>query len=487
MDLTRRNLIANSAPALLAATQMASGNPQAAAASIGAAEFKFLEEFGAVADFDPQSQTGTDSTKAIQAAIDWAYGQGRTPARALMVSSGNYLCGQITLYPYTTLIGTGRQTSNFWCREGTAGKWWSDRGNGAQKLMLSGLAFYGRNQPRLTHVCEFGSEGIQFGTEGILSGLWMREAPNGTGLLVNGNVGIVQDITLMRCAIGIQVHGNGNQLENIICMESREIGADLHGTFIRGLHLEATESNGVPLRMAGDCHVHDVFVSTARETKFSHLFEVDTKNYNEWSLTGVHLLGQDYTVSNALMKVGAEFRGGNDPRAFTGANLFAQLDVHSGGFSLGSQPWHAFSIVITRHLGLLQHRIGAIGSPELASNYVSRIESAQPWLTKTPIAEEIGAVFANGARISATSPNKLMLDTRGRTPAENQAIQCVIQRNTSGTALTAATSFTSGIGPANAPQTLTIEFFDAGTGAEFDLRRLAEGRSITLGMTGFLA
>ena len=487
MDFTRRNLIASSAPALLAATQLASGSPQAAATTIGATEFKFLEEFGAVADFDPRTQTGTDNTKAIQAAIDWAYGQGRTPARALMVSSGNYLCGRITLYPYTTMVGTGRQTSNFFCQNGITGKWWSDRGNGAQKLMLSGLAFYGRNQPGLTHICEFGAEGIQFGTEGILSGLWMREAPNGIGLLVDGNVGIVRDITLMRCAVGLQVNGNGNQLENIICMESRDIGADLHGTFIRGLHLEATETNGVPLRMSGDCRVHDVFVSTARETKFSHFFEVDTKDYDEWSLTDVHLLGRDYTISNAMMKVGTEFRGGNDPRAFTGSNLYAQLEVHTGKFSLGAQPWHAFSVVITRHLGLLQHRIGAIGRPELASNFVSRVEGAQPWLTKTPIAGEVGKKFANGARISAESPNKLMLDTKGGTAPENQAIQCVIQRNTTGTALTAATSFTSGAGPADASQTLTIEFFNAATGAEFDLRQLTEGKSITLSMTGFLA
>lgn len=487
MDFTRRNLISQTAPALLAATQLGAGSPSKAASSVGASEFKLLEEFGAVSDFNPQTGTGTDNTGAIQAAIDWAYGEGRGPPRAIMVSAGNYLCGNITLYPYTTMIGTGRQSSNFWCKDGTSGKWWSDHGNGAQKLMLSGLAFYGRDQSGLTHICDLGSGGIQFGTEGILAGLWMREAPRAIGLLVDGNVGIVRDITLLRCAVGIQVNGNGNQLDNIICMESSEIGANLHGTFIRGLHLEATSSDGVPLRIGGDCHVHDVFVSTAKGTRFSHLFEVDTRNYNEWSLTGVHLLGQDYVVSNGIMKVGPDFRGGTDPRKFTGGNLFAKLDVHTGNFTLGDQSWHAFALVVTRHQGALQHRIGAIGNPELASAHASRIEGAHPWLTKTPMAQESGTTFEGGARIAAASPSKIMLDTKGQTPAEEQAIQCVVQHSNVGSVLTARAYFTPTGASGKKAQSLTVQFFNATTGAEFDLTRLSEGQSITAGFTGFLA
>lgn len=487
MDLTRRNLLSHTAPVLIAATQISATSPSDAANAVGASDFKFLEEFGAIADFDPQTNAGTDNTATIQAAIDWAYGGGRGPPRALMVSAGNYLCGKITLYPYTTIIGTGRQSSNFWCKDGTSGKWWSDRGNGAQKLMLSGLAFYGRNQPRLTHICEFGSEGIQFGTEGILSGLWMREAPNGIGLQLDGNVGIVRDITLMRCSVGIKVNGNGNQIDNIICMESRDTGADLAGTFIRGLHLEATSANGVPLRMTGDCHVHDVFVSTAKGTGFSHLFEVDNLNYDEWSLTGVHLLGQDYTIANGLMKVGEAFRGGTDPRRFTGANVLARLDVHSGALSLGNQAWHAFSVEITRLQGVLQHRIGAIGNPELLSHHVPGIAGARHWLTKTPMAKELGEIFNAGARIAAGSPSKIMLDTKGATSAEDQAIQCAIHRSSTGSILTARASFTPTGDVDNGSQTLTIQFFDAATGSEYDLTRLGEGKSITIGLTGFLA
>ncbi|MXP15144.1 hypothetical protein GRI44_10330 [Altererythrobacter confluentis] len=472
---------------MIAATQISTTSPADAAKAAGVSDFKFLEEFGAIADFDPQKSAGTDNTVAIQAAIDWAYSEGRGPPRALMVSAGNYLCGNVTVYPYTTIIGTGRQSSNFWCADGTSGKWWSDRGNGAQKLMLSGLAFYGRNQPRLTHICEFGSEGIQFGTEGVLTGLWMREAPNGVGLKVDGNVGIIRDITLLRCATGIKINGNGNQVENIICMESRDTGADLAGTFIRGLHLEATSSNGVPLRITGDCHVHDVFVSTAKATSFSHFFEVDNLNYDEWALTGVHLLGQDYVISNGMMKIGGEFRGGTDPRRFTGANVFARIDVHSGAFSLGNQAWHAFSIELTRLQGVLQHRIGSIGNPELPSHHVSGIGAARHWFGKTPMALELGDVFATGARIAADSPSKIMLDTKGKTAPEDQAIQCAVHRSSTGTVLTARAGFTSRGEKNSRSQTLTIQFFDAASGSEYDLNRLSEGQAITVGLSGFLA
>jgi len=161
-------------------------------------ELKTFEDFGAVGDYNVQTGIGTDDTAAIQEAIDWAW-EGDVTIRAILMTDKNFLCGNITTHPVLTIIATGRHTSNFICKGGTTGKWWSDRGNGAQKLMLSGIAWYGRNEPGLTHVCAFGDTGIQFGSEGILQGLWMRDAPNAYGLLVDGNVGIPRDLTLQSC------------------------------------------------------------------------------------------------------------------------------------------------------------------------------------------------------------------------------------------------------------------------------------------------
>lgn len=286
-----------------------------------------FHDFGAKGDFDINTGQGTDDTRAIQAAIDWAHGDGQQAARALVMLDGNYLCGPITTYPYTTIIGSGRHTSNLICHPATRGVWWGDRGKGAQKLMLSGIAWYGRGNAGLSHVASFGDKGIQFGTEGIMQGLWVRDAPKAVGLLVNGNVGIVRDITARALDTGVRMAGNANQVENIIAMECRH-GVDLRGSFVRGLHIEAIDNNGVPLTMTGDCRVSDVCFSLAKDTQFDHLVTIDDSTYREWSLMGVQVFARNAQVRRSVLKIGSTLRGGTDLAAFSGSNHLGRLTLH---------------------------------------------------------------------------------------------------------------------------------------------------------------
>ncbi len=482
---TRRGVIAASLPAAAATALVLRGDGEQAAATLGVGTYRFLEDFGAKGDFDPATGTGTDDTAAIQGAIDWAYGDGKQAPGAIMVAARNYLCGQVRTHPYTTIIGTGRHTSAFWCRTGTTGKWWSDAGAGAQKLMLSGLAWYGRDERGLTYIAEFGGEGIQFGTEGILDGLWLRGAPNATALSVNGNVGIVSDITVQDAAIGLAILGNGNQVQNIISMQMSRIGADLHGSFVRGLHLEAIDSGGLPLRMAGDCRVHDVFVSSASGTRFDHLFAVDDAAYDEWTLDNVHIIARDSVVERGIVKVGQRYTGGTNQARFTGANLLASVDVHRGELALAGQRFSAFAVELSAAGGTLRHRIGALGDVAAKAAYAEAIASASPGFSTTPVSARDGGGFAKGARIDRRDGSCLLLDLRGSGGAERQTCQAVIQRNTTGRVLTCRTSVMPDGSANGSGRMLGIAFFDAASGEPFDLSAMADGL-IEIGLSGFL-
>ncbi|WP_158703079.1 hypothetical protein [Allosphingosinicella vermicomposti] len=459
--------------------------PKAGAVEKAPSELRTFEDFGAAGDFEMHTGKGTDDTTAIQAALDWAHGDGALPSRAIMMTANNFLCGNITTHPVTTIIGTGRHTSAFICKAGTKGRWWSDRGGGAQKLMLSGIAWYGQEQG-LTHICEFGSSRVQFGTEGILQGLWMRGAPQGQALSLDANVGIVRDVTVQDCRYGLKVIGNGNQLSNIVCMQAENVGVDLSGCFVRGLHVEATASAGLPMRFKGDCHAADVLISSSTGRSFGHLIEVDTKVYDEWSIENVQLLGSKYHIANGILKVGAHYRGGTDPDLFSGSSHIHALDISSGRLAIRHQEWQAFGLRIINQGGRLHHQIGSLTDCGIASAFVSKIEGASPRPVVSPVGGDDLTPFAGGGKVGNPKPSQFIFDTQVQVAAD-QAIQGTILHNSSGVALTAwlhiAPTMVNGVERSR----LVAEFFNAVTGAAYPLTALPNGKTVTIGVSGFLA
>lgn len=293
------------------------------------AEIRTFQDFGAKGDFNVDTQIGTDDTAAIQAAIDWAYGGGTATPRAIHMTDGYFLCGNITMYPYTTIIGTGRHTSAFWCKTGTTGVWFS--APDAQKLMLSGIVWFGRGQTGVSHGLKLG-ETTPYGTEGRLSGLWVRDLPNGHGMWVNANVGIFEAITAQSCANCIRISGNSNFASNIVSVAATGINVDLIGTVAAMVEIEATASGGLPLRMAGDCHVHGLVISTATGFTHSHLVEVDVTNFFSWTIGHIAPLGTGYTITNGMVKVigggGSAYYGGTSPVPFDGSSFLRSPTFH---------------------------------------------------------------------------------------------------------------------------------------------------------------
>lgn len=463
-------------------------------------EFATFEDFGAVGDYDPATDLGTDDTAAIQAAINWAYAEGR----AILMTARNFLCGPIITHPYTTIIGTGRQTSTFWCKTGTTGKWWTSNGNGAQKVMLSGIAWYGRCQPGVTHILELGNNPSAsnpmmpeppFGTEGLIDGLWLRDAPNATALQLVGNVGIVNNLTVQACATNLQVFGDANLLSGIVPMEASVLGADIHSSVVDRIEIEATKETGLPLRISGDTSVDGLFISTARGTRHSHLIEVTPVApplHTSWALNRICLLQEPAPATNGILKVGSDYYGGTSAASFAGSayqrnlDLYSSFNIRSNDFAIKSQRIQAFSLQILNDGGTIKHRIGALADASLPGNFLGRVAGATGTPTPTPTGNDSSTAFAAGGKVSSTYPSMFVLDTVDQ-PTADQLVTAQVLVNQTGHPLTAwATILSLNVNGVTRSR-LMVQVFDAASGTPYDLTSLPAGKVLVLGVTGYIA
>lgn len=476
MSLTRRLVLGGgSAPLLLGAANGVASPP--AVIGGGRFEIRTFESFGAKGDAPDASGRGTDDTGAIQAAIDWAYGDDRRLPRALSMGDRGYLCGKITLHPTTTIIGSGRQTSMFVCKRGTRGAWFGTRGGGAQKIMLSGIAFYARGEGGVGQILELGTGADEhpLGTESILEGLWMRDAPEGIALEVSGNVAIIKDITCQNTRIGLSARGNASHAENIIIMQAGEgaqtsrpvIGADINGWFVRGLHIEATVERGVPLRMRGNSQILHVFIATVTGYQHDHLIEIDDSEYREWSLHGIRLSENRYGVRNGIIKHRLGYFGGKNTNGFTGRSLIVEGKDTAANTALAGATV-TLVLTLASDDGGLRHRTSAPGSPEAEVVSPGPLIALSPVAVRTPLE---GAGFAGGGRLAGAELNRFLFALARPATGESAGI-ATVERNSSGVPMNVAVDFTGG--------GLALVFTHASTGKPVNLSDMPRGAVVVV-------
>lgn len=261
-----------------------------------------------------QNDGVTDDTAAIQAAID----DGNAQLRAVYFPGGlgGYLCSNITVYPASTLFGDSRQVSNFKAKSGTSGVWWEGTSVGASKLTMYRMAWYGNNEVGITaglKIGKFGGAGSQYGTEGVLSDLWVRDMPNAIGFQIDGNVGIVQNITIQNCLSGFIAIGNVYRASNIIVVTPKAggIGVQCPTGSYTGIFVEAPETGCTPIYLFRPCNLAGVTISlaTAPPTAFTQLILIDALCGTQWSVIGleINIGGGSYT--NVFNQSGVGFDG----------------------------------------------------------------------------------------------------------------------------------------------------------------------------------
>jgi len=249
-------------------------------------DFISVKDFGAVGD------NVTDDTAALQAAIDYGYANLKT----VYVPSGQYICSNIVTYPATTLIGQGRQTTIFRCKAGTLGLWWDAATFGASKLTMYGLAWYGNDELGVTYglrAGKFGGGGTQYGTEGVIADIWIRDLPNAIGLDVDGNVGILRDITIQSCFSGLTCIGSVQRGSNIIIVAPRNggIGLKVSSGQWSGIFIEAPETGATPISLFRPANLSGVAISLdgVSVTTFTQLILIDAGAASQWSVVGLEI------------------------------------------------------------------------------------------------------------------------------------------------------------------------------------------------------
>ena len=207
-------------------------------------------------------RSGTDFTAAINQALT-------VLGHPVVLGAHNYLFSNLTIPATQQMIGQGIHQTNLICKPGSTGTMFTDRGgkSGAAKVDISGVAFYGNNC-NYSHGLRLGYNTVQFGTEGVLDHVWVRDLPAGfPGIDINGNVGIY-GFLISQSTGGLQLIGSAAMATQLECMDCK--GFAVGGTtavcnfgdaHIGALEVEAQAKDTTSVYLSGNTHLGMLTVS----------------------------------------------------------------------------------------------------------------------------------------------------------------------------------------------------------------------------------
>ena len=404
---------------------------------------EFLPEWvGAVADASVDGTAGTDSTAALQKAFDVPH-----PVR---MGTGNYLFSNLTIPPNKVIRGYGIHATNLIAKTGSAGVALTDRGNAA-KITLEDFAIYA-NRNSYSAVIRLGYNGLQFGTEGFLNNLWVRDAHSAIGFDINGNVGHFGRIMAQETQ-GIKIIGSGNMVGMVESYGSSGFGVPgnngrfgtyLQDTHVDALEIEAPAASTIPLYLAGNTQIDSLWFSFRNPLKdggyvplvFSHLVEIDasatTWGINNLKLYLGHSKENQSIITNGNFKSGSRYFGGNASWGnHDGEGNYASSMYLSGeSLAIKQQQLQSFTLRIANNNGVMQHRFGSSGNGSTNTNFVSRVKGAIPKFSTTPVDPDEFTPFVGGGKISFKEKNIFILDTAIQNVNDSILFASIVFNNT---------------------------------------------------------
>lgn len=444
---------------------------------------------------------GTDFTDAINRALG-------VLGHPVVLDAHNYLITNLTIPATQTLIGQGIHQSNLICKPGSTGTMFTDRGgrSGAAKIDISGVAFYG-NHCAYSHGFRLGYNTVQFGTEGVLDRIWVRDLPPGfPGIDINGNVGQM-GFLISQSTGGLQILGSALMVSQLECMDCS--GFAVGGTTavcnfgdaqIGALEVEAQASGTVSVFLSGNTHISMLTLSFIPGFRADHLVEIGPR-VTSWAIDNLRLYFKDPrpVISGGNFKAGGVYFGGNATGGDrTGEGNYASgLMTQQGQFGFRLQQLNAFTLRIENASGLrhlmgaaLQHRIGAVGAPSQPSNVATSVRNGHSSAAATPAGPDATTTFASGVKISGASPDTLILDTglSGTWEAADSTFVAHVSRNTSGAAYTvnAYVATVNVNGESRGRLHLTLLHATSGAGVPWTNALAADGAQIDITVMGFL-
>ncbi len=447
-------------------------------------------------------RSGTDFTAAINQALSIL-------GHPVLLGAHNYLITNLTIPAGQQLIGQGMHQTNLVCRPGSVGTMFTDQGgrSGAAKIDISGLAFYG-NHCKYSHGFRLGYNSVQFGTEGVLDRIWVRDLPGGfPGIDVRGNVGEF-GFLVSQSTGGLQLLGSAlmaSQLECVDCSGFPVGGSQVVCNFgdaqIGALEVEAQASGTGSVYLTGNTHISMLTVSLAGGFRGDHLVEIGP-GVRSWNIGNFKLYfqGTPPVVTGGNFKSGTAYFGGNatGARMHGEGNYSSGLMTANGQFGFKLQQLNAFTLrvqnaagALERLLGVsLQHLIGAVGAPTSATNVATSVRNARSTPTSTPAGPDATTAFAAGAKISSDSPDTVILDTgtTGAWQIGDSTFNAHVSFNNTGTVCTVTphVAIQNVNGEALARLHLTLRNAATGASMPWSAALAASGSMIDVTVLGFL-
>ena len=260
-----------------------------------------------------------NATRAIQDAIDTAsfVNGGLAAGSAVYIPGGTYWITNLLLHAAMTIYGDGMTDQTVLKGlPGSSGIMVTDSGNAA-KINIRNLQINGNNE-KYASLLQLGKNKYQFGTEGIIDGLWIRGIPSGIALDVSANVGRFQNITVQDADTAFRLTGNANKVSGIVVMRYYSYGLYLHtesSTFVN-THLEANLSDqAVPVYVTrANNSLIGLTISLTPDSKLKNLI-VGNLNTTDW-VTEIQIDGATVHVPKTssfgayLSHQGKEYGGG---------------------------------------------------------------------------------------------------------------------------------------------------------------------------------
>jgi hypothetical protein len=405
----------------------------------------YPEWWGAKPDGVIADGTGTDSHAAFLKAITAATldGAGAVGIHPIKVGPGNFVVGALVFPPATDFSGSGIHVTNFVAKTGTTGNWFEDDGSAA-KISLRGFAGYGRNLAGLTGGVDLGNNATDFGTEGFISDIWMRDLlADAPGFYIRGNIGCAGRLIAQDTG-GLRFVGTGSMCEQIVNMSPKgfDVGGTDYCTEIGGLrldslHVEAPATNTIPVMYSDNASLDMITVSFTNGRTHSHVVELDasTTSYRIGLIFYYFQSSPSITITNGNIKLAdGTYIGGNATNgSHSGEGGYSSGEIHtSTTFGVKAQQKTAFKIRAVNTAGTIQHRIGCQSDSSVAGTMHAKISGASQTLTNTPTGADGSTAFATGAKIGSANTNALYFDTATQVQADFIADTAEIVFNNTG-------------------------------------------------------
>lgn len=162
-----------------------------------------------------------------------------------------------------------------------------------------------------------------------------------------------------------------------------------------------------------------------------------------------------------------------------GLNLFV-----GEGIYLKDHKRQSFKVRIVNTGGTMQHRITAVGSTA-ASSFADRVSGASATLANTPTGADGSTAFASGAKIGSANTNYLWLNTLSQDETRFSATVSIVF-NSSSVALTCIPAPTSININGTTRTYLGLAFYNATSGAAYNLTTLGVGLILDVTVDGFI-